>query len=329
MNIQQLRYICTIARSGFSVSKSAAQLHTSQPAVSQQLRALEDELGLQVFVRDRHRLVGLTPQGQQILAHAESALAEIGSIRGLAKVDAEKRQERLVIATTHTQARYVLPTVLKAFAEKHPPVELVLTHGNPAEVTEHLIAGTAHIGVIQVTQPSTADILMLEARRFRRVVVVPRRHPLLRVKPLTLAAIAEYPLITYEQTNAARRQVFRIFEEAGLKPHVILDAIDADVIKACVARELGITILPEVAVTAADKSDLRTIDAGHLFPPSVSGLAIHRRHHLSDYAWDMLELFAPQWKRSDIERLRSGTARAATREEPVSTPAAAKPAKGT
>jgi LysR family cys regulon transcriptional activator len=306
MNIQQLRYICALAQSGFSVSRSAALLHTSQPAVSQQVRALERELGLELFIRDRHRLVGLTAHGERILAHAQSALDEIGSIKGMSRAERALPQEQLVIATTHTQARYVLPKTLKTFVEKHPQVEVVLKHGNPAEVAESLAAGTAHMGVIQVTQPSTRDILVLEAFQCNRIVVVPRRHPLLRLRRLTLKAIAEHPLITYEHTSAARRQVFGAFEDAGLAPRVILSALDADVIKACVARELGIAILPEVTLTPGAEANLRGIPARRLFPPSVSGVALHRKRPVSRYAWDLLELFAPQWKRGEVERLRAG-----------------------
>lgn len=305
MNIQQLRYLCALARSGFSVSRSAVLLHTSQPAVSQQIRALEQELGIELFIRDRHRLVGLTAHGERILAHAQAALNEIGSIKGLARADGAQPSDEFVIATTHTQARYVLPTVLKTFAERHPRVRLVLKHGNPAEVAERLADGSAHIGVIQVTQPSTPDILILEAFQCGRVVMVPRRHPLLRQQPLTLEAIAEYPLITYEPASGARRQVFRTFEDAGLKPRIILNALDADVIKACVARELGIAILPEVTLAPGGEADLKGIPARHLFPPSVSGVALHKKRHVNRYAWDLIELFAPQWARGDVERLRA------------------------
>jgi LysR family cys regulon transcriptional activator len=305
MNIQQLRYLCALEKTGYSVSRSAALLHTSQPAVSQQVSALERELGLSIFIRDRQRLIGLTKDGERILSHAHLALNEIYAIQTLARASDAETAAKLIIATTHTQARYVLPKVLKAFLEQHPQVQVALKHGNPAEVAESLAAGTAHLGVIQVTQPSTRDILILEAFQCERIVVVPRKHPLLRMRTITLNAIAKYPLITYEQTSAVRRQVFGAFEAAGLQPHVILSALDADVIKECVVRELGIAILPEVTFSPERDPNLRAINSQHLFPPSVSGVALHRKHPVNKYAWDLLELFAPQWKRGEIDRLRS------------------------
>jgi LysR family cys regulon transcriptional activator len=306
MNLQQLRYVCAVVKEGFSVTRAAQALHTSQPGISQQINALEKELGLALFVRERKRLTGLTAAGQEIVSRAESALLDIGFIREYAAGVQEEAEGTLVIATTHTQARYVLPDAMKRFSQKRPHIRLTLKHGNPDEITRALITGDAHIGVISVTQPPMKDILVLECRRHQRVVVVARRHPLLRQKRLTLEAIARYPIVTYEQSVGARRQVLNAFDKASIPHRIIVSAIDADVIKRCVEVGLGIAILPDIAVDPARDDKLRSIAAGHLFPPSVTGVVIHRKHHVPKYALDFVEIFAPQWKRAEIERMVSG-----------------------
>jgi LysR family cys regulon transcriptional activator len=305
VNIQQLRYLCAVVKADFSVTHAARALHTSQPGVSQQLHALEKELGVAIFARQRRRLVGLTPDGERIFARAESALLDFSFIHEYAQSVHRTADRHLVIATTATQARYTLPQALKRFSEQFPDVRLTLQHGNPAEIAGALVSGEAHLGVIPLAQPLGKDILLLEGQTYQRVLVVPDRHPLLRRGPLTLARIAHYPLITYEHSIGARQQVLQVFEDAGIPYRIILSALDADVIKRCVELGLGIAVLPDVALDASRDKGLRALQAAHLFPPSITGVALHRKHHLPRHALDFVEIFAPRWTRREVEQLTS------------------------
>lgn len=302
MKLQQLRYISEVATNGFSISKAAKTLHTSQPAISQQIITLERELGLTIFVRDKKRLTGLTRNGEKIVAHVRSALADIESIRTLANAVRMDDSGQLVIATTHTQAQYVLPEVLQLFAAMHPAVRVTLQHGNPAQIGDALMSGAAHFGVTPYSAGDTRDIVTLECRRYRRIVLAPQGHPLLSKRRCSLDAIAKHPLVTFEHSVAARQAVLGAFESAGLTPNVILDAIDADVVKVCVERGLGLGIVTEVSYDPLRDTRIGMLKTADLFPPGVRSVVIRRKHHLPPYALDFIELFAPRWNRLVVEQ---------------------------
>jgi len=305
MNLQQLRYLREVASNGLSISKAAKTLHTSQPGISQQIIALERELGLTIFVRDRKRLTGLTRHGEQIVAHAQSALTDIESIRKFANSVAMTDSGQLTIATTHTQARYVLPKVLQLFASKHPKVRLTLQHGNPTQIEHALISGTADFGITPYVGKSTRDIVALECRRYRRIVLAPHGHPLLKKRRCSLVDIAKYPLVTFEQSVAARQAVLDAFESAGLAPNVILSAIDADVVKVCVELGLGLAIVTDVSYDPVRDARIGLLKTTNLFPPGVTSVVMHRKHHLPAYAFDFIEMFSPRWNRMQVEQMLS------------------------
>ena len=305
MNVRQLRYLQEIATNGFSVSKAAKALHTSQPGVSQQIIALERELGMTIFMRDRKRLVGLTPHGVEVVARVQAALLELDSINKLASSVATSDAGQLVIATTHTQARYVLPEVLQQFAAEHPGVRVTLQHGSPVQIEQALISGAADFGVTPYAGGAGRDIIALECRRSRRIVLAPRDHPLLGKRRCSLSQIAQYPLVTFEQSVAARDAVLGVFEAAGLAPSVILSAIDADVVKACVERGLGLAIVTEVAYDPLRDTGIGQLKTSDLFPPGVTSVVVHRRRHLQPHAFDFIEMFAPRWSRGQVEHVIS------------------------
>lgn len=302
MNLRQLRYISEIAKRGLNISAVASALHTSQPGISKQVKLLEAELGSEIFVRSSNRLSGITPLGQKIIGMAQNVITEISNIKAASGGLDQERSGPLVIATTHTQARYVLPEIMKRFTLRYPKVQLTLRHGDPSRISELLLSGEADIGVTTDTAQHLRELLVLPCRRFQRVVIVPREHKLLNKKRLTLKILAEYPLVTYEPAFTGRRQLEKAFEREGLKPELVLSAIDADVIKSCVEHGLGIAVLSEVTYDQSDDSGLCAIPAGHLFEPSVTSIVIHRHRYLRRYAYDFIEMCAPPWSQANVQR---------------------------
>ncbi len=302
MKIQQLRYLTEIARRGLNVSEAAEALHTSQPGVSKQIRALEDELGIQVFVRHGKRLASITEPGKAVIAIAERILAEANNLRRAGEEFANEKLGTLTIAATHTQARYALPKAVAAFKHRYPKVELVIYQGNPTQICEQVLAGEADMGVATEMISLYPELVSLPVYQWNRCVVVPPRHPLLRKTPLTLEALTQYPIVTYDFAFANRSLVQKAFESRGLKPHVVLSAQDSDVIKTYVELGLGVGILAKMAFDPKRDRDLRAIDAAHLFESSTTRLGIKRGAYLRRYAYDFIEMFAPQLPRSIVER---------------------------
>jgi LysR family transcriptional regulator, cys regulon transcriptional activator len=300
MKLQQLRYLTEVVRRGLNVSEAAEALHTSQPGVSKQIRALEDELGVQVFVRHGKRLVQITEPGKAVVSIAERILSEAQNLRRAGEEYANDQLGTLTIAATHTQARYALPKAVAAFKRKYPRVELVLHQGNPTQICEQVLAGEADMGVATEMISQFPELISLPVYSWNRVVVVPPKHPLLK-GALTLERIAEHPIVTYDFAFANRSLVQKAFENRGLTPHVVLSAQDSDVIKTYVELGLGIGILAKMAFDAKRDANLRAIDASHLFESSTTRLGIKRNAYLRRYAYEFIELFAPHLPRKTVE----------------------------
>jgi LysR family transcriptional regulator, cys regulon transcriptional activator len=301
MKIQQLRYLTEVARRGLNVSEAAEALHTSQPGVSKQIRALEDELGVEVFVRHGKRLSAITEPGKAVIAIAERILAEANNLRRAGEEFANEKLGTLTIAATHTQARYALPKAVAAFKRRYPKVELLIHQGNPTQICEQLLAGEADMGVATEMISLYPELVSLPVYQWNRCVVVPPKHPLLKKTPLTLEALAQYPIVTYDFAFANRSLVQKAFESRGLQPHVVLSAQDSDVIKTYVELGLGIGILARMAFDPKRDRHLRALDAAHLFESSTTRLGIKRGAYLRRYAYDFIEMFAPQLPRSIVE----------------------------
>src|SRR5437868_2823230 len=231
MKLQQLRCLTEVVRRGLNVSEAAEALHTSQPGVSKQIKALEDELGIQVFARHGKRLVEITEPGKAVIAIAERILGEAQNLKRAGEEFANDKVGSLTVAATHTQARYTLPKAVAAFKRRYPKVELVIHQGNPTQICDQVIAGEADFCVATEAIALYPELISLPVFQWNRCVVVPPRHPLLKKKPLTLEALVEYPIVTYDFAFANRSLVQKSFEQRGLKPHVVLTALDADVIK--------------------------------------------------------------------------------------------------
>jgi LysR family transcriptional regulator, cys regulon transcriptional activator len=307
VNLQQLRYLCAIVEHGLNVSDAAEALFTSQPGISKQIRLLEDELGARVFVRQGKRFTSLTPAGEAVVATARRALNEIENMK---RVGAEFRNDdsgTLSIATTHTQARYVLPRVFKEFAGLYPKVRLVLHQGNPVQVAEHTARGEVDVGIATEALANYPELVTLPCYQWNRCVLVPNGHPLAKSNPLTLAAIARYPVVTYDFAFTGRSQINAAFEAAGLSPNVVLTALDSDVIKTYVELGMGVGIVATMAYDPERDFMLTYLDASHLFAPSTTRLGIRRGVFLRGYVYDFIRCFAPELERPLIEAALAGS----------------------
>jgi LysR family cys regulon transcriptional activator len=306
MKLQQLRYLTEVVRRGLNVSEAADALHTSQPGVSKQIRALEDELGIEVFVRHGKRLVSVTEPGKAVIAIAERILSEAQNLRRAGEEFANDQLGTLTIAATHTQARYALPKAVAAFKRRYPKVKLVIHQGNPTQICEQVLTGEADLCVATEAIAEYPELVSMPVYQWNRCVVVPPKHPLLKSVPLTLEKLAQYPIVTYDFAFANRSLVEKAFENRGLQPNVVLTALDSDVIKTYVELGLGIGILAKMAFDPKRDSNLRSIDASHLFESSTTRLGIKRNAYLRRYAYEFIELFAPHLARATVERAVRG-----------------------
>jgi LysR family cys regulon transcriptional activator len=302
MKLTQLRYICEVAKRNLNVSEAADALYTSQPGVSKQIRQLEDELGVPIFSRAGKRLTDTTQPGTEILRVAERVLREIDNIRRISRDYENLAEGTLTIATTHTQARYALPDKIQQFRQKYPGVKLSLRQGSPEQICDMAVNGEADIAIATEAVSSTENLIALPCYRWNRAVVTPPNHPLLDLtRPLTLADIAQYPIVTYDFAFAGRNLVNKAFKDAKLTPNVVLTALDSDVIKTYVEIGLGIGLLAKMAYDPVRDINLRMIDVGHLFPTSTTWIGIRRGEYLRNYIYDFIELFAPQLNRDALK----------------------------
>ena len=302
MNLQQLRYLNEIVRQGLHISGAAAALYTSQPGVSKQIRLLEEELGIEIFVRNGKRIVAITEPGKAVLAIVQRILQDAGNLKQVGQEFHSQDSGHLTIATTHTQARYALPPVVKQFIKRYPKVQLGLHQGNPTQIAEQVLNGEADIAIATESLSLYDDLVTLPCYEWHHCVVVPPKHPLLDEKKLTLAKIAQYPIVTYDFAFSGRGKINEAFEKAGITPDIALTAIDADVIKTYVELGLGIGILAEIAFIPERDRHLRMISAKHLFKPNTTRIAIRKNEYLRGYAYDFIGLFAPQLTREVVSK---------------------------
>jgi DNA-binding transcriptional LysR family regulator len=288
MNLQQIRYVREIARRDLNLTQAAEALHTSQPGVSRQVRELEDELGVDVFVRQGKRLTALTPAGVAVVAICERLLAEVDSLKRVGKEYSDANQGELVIAATHMQARYALPQVIKKFLKKYPDVRLSLRQGAPRELAEMVIAGNADLAIATETLDRYPELVTQPLYRWHHAVIVPKGHALANEKKLSLAKIAAYPIVTYDAAFSGRSALDETFAEAGFAIDVVLTAIDTDIIKTYVREGLGVGIIAGIAVDHRDH-DLIALDGTKLFPERVTKLAYRKNAYQRGFVRDFIE----------------------------------------
>lgn len=308
VKLQQLRYLTAIVRNNLNISAAADSLYTSQPGISKQLRLLEEELGVELFGRNGKHLTEVTPVGRQIIAKAESILREVNNIQMLAEEYRDDRRGNLSIATTHTQARYALPPVIKAFRERYPAVNLQVHQGSPAQIAELVQSGEVDFAIATESLELFEDLVMLPCYIWQRCVLVPCGHPLTTLGRLTLQDVARYPLVTYVFGFTGRSQLDDAFRSVQIRPVVAFTATDADVIKTYIRLGMGVGIVARMAYDPQQDQDLVRLDAGHLFAANVTKIGFRRGMFLRCYMYDFVELFAPHLSRERVrvvERLRS------------------------
>ena len=305
MNLQQLRYVSEVARRNLNVSEAAQALHTSQPGVSKQIRALEEELGAAIFVRQGRRFTAITDAGKEIVAAVDRILGEISNLKAVGEEFAHHAMGTLAVGVTHTQARYALPPIVTAFKKRFPEVKLKLVQGNPHQLARSVLAGEADLAIATEALTEYPELVTLPCYSWHHCVVVPERHPLTKVKPLTLEAIAAYPIVTYDATFAGRTAVDRAFAARGLSPEIVLTALDSDVIKSYVSLDLGVGIISSRAFRKGKDEGLRALDCDHLFPAQTTRLAYKRGAYLRNYTVEFIRLFAPHVRGTDLKQLET------------------------
>jgi len=301
VKLQQLRYICEVARRGLNVTTAAERLFTAQSGISTQIRLLEEELNTQIFERHGKRLTGITPAGQAIITMAERILTETENIRQVAQQENDDTKGTLSIATTHTQAYHALPEVIAKFTAQFPDVKLRIHQGDTQQIYDMLLSRTADVAVTTASKSMPKELVMLPYREWHLAAITPPGHPLTKEPELTLEALAKYPLITYDHEVAGRTAINQAFTDAGLLTNIALTALDSDIIKKYVKLGLGVGLIAETAVVPGEDDDLCVLPGAHLFRPSTSCVCVHRGRHLRNYVYAFITQITPQLTEDAVE----------------------------
>ena len=307
MNLQQLRYLNEIVKHGLKMSAAAEALYTSQPGISKQIKLLEEELGIEIFVRNGKRITAITEPGKALLEIAQRMLHDANNLKQVSEEFRAIDSGALTIATTHTQARYALPPVVKQFIKRYPKVKLNLHQGSPTQIAQQVLSGEANLAIATESLALYDELVTLPCYEWHHCIIVPPKHPLLAEKKLTLEKLTRYPIITYDFAFSGRGKINAAFAAHQLTPNIVLTAIDADVIKTYVELGLGIGIVAQMAFIPQRDKHLRMIDSGKLFQSSTTRIAIRRNEYLRGYAYHFIELFAPQLTRQVVTDALHGT----------------------
>ena len=302
MKLQQLRYICEVARHDLNISATARSLYTSQPGISKQIRLLEDELGVEIFSRSGKHLTHITPAGGAIIKQAGEIMRKAETIKQVAQEFSNEKKGSLSIATTHTQARYMLPRSIDRFIHKYPEVSLHMHQGTPIQIAEMAADGDVDFAIATEGLNLFSDLVMMPCYRWNRCILVKKDHPLGRLDQLTLPEVAKYPIVTYVFGFTGRSKLDEAFKQQGLSPRVVFTATDADVIKTYVRLGLGIGIIAQMAYDHRIDHDLVALDGRHLFKQSTTMIGCREDTFLRGYMYEFIELFAPHLDRSIVEQ---------------------------
>jgi LysR family cys regulon transcriptional activator len=295
MKLRTLECFCGIVECGFHLSNAAGNLHATQPALTRQIKLLEQELGFPVLARRGKKILGLTEAGRIVFERAQVILNDSKQLGLLKEQLSQESRGRLTIASTQFHARYtLLPSIIK-FRPRYPHVSLSILSVDPETAAKHVLAGDADFALCSEQPNPSKQIQTFTCFENRRLVITPRGHPLTKLKRLTINQIAAYPLILYDAPHSGGRQVLRVFEEHGIKPEIALNAMDADVIKAYVAAGVGIAIMQEVSYDRRADTNIRAIDPGNLFRPTAAYLVVRKNTILRAFARDFIKLLVPQY----------------------------------
>ena len=303
MTLIQLKYLLGVVDNGLNITAAAERLFTSQPGISKQLRQLEQEVGVQIFSRKGKALIGVTPVGATIVDYARKIMRDVENIRSVGQDLMSEQDGTLSIATTNTQARYVLPGVISRFHERYPNVNIELHQGTSEQIADLVAEGRVDFAIATDSQALFPELNLLPCFHWDRIVLTRKDHALATSnKPLSLQALAEHPLITYVFSSNRGSSFLRAFEKEQLQPNVVFTARDADVIKTYVRLGLGVGILADVAVDPREDRDLVAIDASHLFAIHTTWIGFSRGGLLRRYMYEFMQLFAPHLTRRLVDR---------------------------
>ena len=305
-----MRFVQEVARRGLNLTEAAKALHTSQPGVSKGIIELEQELGIDIFTRHGKRMKAITEPGQQVLKTIEIIMREVGNLRRIGEQFTAQDSGTLSIATTHTQARYVLPNPIAKLRTDYPKVNISLHQGAPDQVARMLIDEVAEIGIATESLADYSELVTLPCYDWQHVLVMQPNHPLASKTEITLQDLVQEPLITYHPSFTGRTKIDAAFAKAKLAPRIALEAIDSDVIKTYVGLGLGIGIVAEMAISSSGelaKSELHTRPAGYLFGKNVARIAFKRGAYLRNFVYDFAELLNPTLNRAHIHRAMTNT----------------------
>lgn len=302
MKLQQLRYIWEVAHHDLNVSATAQVLYTSQPGISKQIRLLEDELGVEIFARSGKHLTRVTPAGEAILKVSGEILRKVESIKQVAQEFSNENKGNLSLATTHTQARYALPSIIQDFIGQFPDVALHMHQGTPTQIAEMAANGTVDFAIATEAMDHYNDLIMMPCYRWNRSILVPKSHPLAQRSQPTLEEVATFPLVTYVFGFTGRSRLDEAFKDKGLTPRVVFTAADADVIKTYVRLGLGVGIVATMSIDPDKDSDLVAIDASHLFDDSITKIGFRKGTFLRGFMYDFIARFAPHLNKATIEK---------------------------
>ncbi|MDQ5896749.1 MAG: LysR family transcriptional regulator, cys regulon transcriptional activator [Pseudomonadota bacterium] len=310
MNLHQFRFVQEAARRNLNLTETARALHTSQPGISKAILELEEELGVDIFARHGKRLRRVTEPGRQVLQSIEIIMREVANLKRIGEDYSRQEAGTLSIAATHTQARYVLPTPVAALRSRYPKVAVSLHQGTPEDVAQMILDDAAEVGMATERLTQYDDLVTLPCYEWRHVAVLPVGHPLARLERPTLEQLAAEPLISYHPSFTGRSKIDAAFEQRGLKPSFVLEAIDSDVIKTYVRLGLGVGIVAEMAVAddvlCGPGGDLTARPVGHLFGPNVARIAFKRGAYLRNFVYTFAELLSDRLTRPLIERAMLG-----------------------
>lgn len=305
MKLQQLRYIVEVVNHNLNISSTAEGLYTSQPGISKQIRMLEEELGIQIFTRSGKHLTKVTSSGNKIIDIARDILSKVKSIKAVAGEHTWPDKGSLYIATTHTQARYVLPEVIKEFIKRYPCVSLHMHQGSPTQIADAVSKGSADFAIATEALHLYEDFIMLPCYHWHRAIIVNNNHPLAKKTKISIEELSEYPLVTYTFGFTGRSELDNAFNRAKLKPKIVFTATDADIVKTYVRLGLGVGLIASMAVNPINDPDLVRIEATNIFSYSTTKIGFRKSTFLRSYMYDFIQRFSPHLNRTIIDQAMS------------------------
>ena len=303
MKLQQLRFLDAVVRNNLNVSSAAEELYTSQPGVSHQIKLLEEELDIKIFERSGKKLTGISPAGYAVLEHVNDLLNSVKSIKQAAREYSNANRGSLSIATTHTQAQFILPSVLQKFSNKYPRIDLHVHQGNPKAMCKLAANNSVDFVIASETIDEFDELITIPAYKWNRFIVVPKGHSLAQKKEISLVDLASFPILTYMLGLTGRSKLDRTFHAANLEPNVVFTATDSDVIKTYVKLGFGVGIIAEMAKGSQHDEELTCVRADHLFPDSTIKIGFRHSRHISAFQYDFLHMMAPYLSLETIKEI--------------------------